>query len=162
MTTDVNASVTLSPLTGEARPLSAWTTTFHLGLVVLDPYSLESSWIMATATRILRDYAPADVRTAFLVTAPADDVRTYMGPLTDEFLVFADPDRSAARALGLTTLPAFVHINQACAVEAAAEGWDPAAWKEVATNLSARLDWSVPEIPAMGDPSPFAGSPLGG
>jgi len=161
VTADVKASVTLAPLTGQARPLSAWTTTFHLALVVLDPYALESSWILGTAARILRDYAPADVRTGLLVTAGADDARTYVGPLADEFMVFADPDRTAARELGLTTLPAFVHINQACVVEAAAEGWDPPAWAEVATNLSARLDWSVPEIPAMGDPSPFAGSPLG-
>lgn len=152
--------MTLTPLSGEARPLSEWTTTFHLALVVLDPYALESSWIIDTAVRILREYSPADVRTAFLVTASVDDARTYLGPLADEFLAFADPDRTATRALGLSTLPAFVHVNLACRVEAAAEGWNPAAWSEVAANLSARLDWTVPEIPAAGDPTPFAGSPL--
>lgn len=155
----MQASATLTPLSGVARPLSEWTTTFHLGLVVLDPYALESSWIIDTAVRILRDYAPADVRCAFLVTASADDARTYLGPFADEFLVFADPDRSAVAALGLASLPAFVHVNLACRVEGVAEGWDPAAWHEVATNLSNRLDWSVPEIPAAGDPSPFAGTP---
>ena len=159
MTTDAPASATLTPLSGEARPLSEWTTTFHLGLVVLDPYALESSWIIDTAVRILRDYAPADVRTAFLVTASAEDARTYLGPFAEEFLVFTDPDRTAVGALGLSTLPAFVHVNLACRVEAAAEGWDPAAWHDVAANLSARLDWSIPEIPAPGDPSAFAGAP---
>ena len=160
MTTDVQPSATLTPLSGEPRPLSEWTTTFHLGLVVLDPYALESSWIIDTAARILREYAPADVRTGFLVTAPIDDVRTYLGPLADEFLVFADADRSAVRALGLEALPAFVHINLAYQIEGSAEGWDPAGWSEVATNLSKRLDWTVPEIPAAGDPSPFAGSSI--
>lgn len=156
----MQASVTLTPLSGEPRPLSEWTTTFHLGLVVLDPYALESSWIIETAARILRDFSPADVRVGFLVTADIDDVRRYMGPLVEEFLVLADPDRSAARAFGLSTLPAFVHVNQANVVEAAAEGWTPSAWAEVAENLSSRLDWTVPEIPAPGDPSPFAGSPI--
>ncbi len=157
MTTDVQASAILTPLSGGARPLSEWTTTFHLGLVVLDPYALESSWIIDTAARILRDFSPADVRVAFLVTASIDEVRTYMGPLVDEFLVFADQGGSAARALGLSSLPAFVHVDQACRVTASAEGWDPAAWSEVAADLAARLDWSVPEIPAAGDPTPFAG-----
>lgn len=161
MTTDAPTSVLLAPLSSEARPLSEWTTTFHLALVVLDPYSLESSWIIDTAARILRDYAPADVRVGFVVTAAIDDVRSYMGPLADEFLVFADPDRAVARAFALGSLPAFVHVNQACEVEAAAEGWDPPAWAEVATNLSKRLDWTVPDIPAAGDPSPFAGAPVG-
>lgn len=158
MTTDVQASVTLTPLSGEPRPLSEWTTNFHLALVVLDPYALESSWIIDTAVRILRDYSPADVRVGFLVTAPIDDVRTYLGPLVDEFLVLADEDRSAVKALGLSSVPAFLHINLASRVETVAEGWDPAAWNEVATNLSARLDWTIPEIPAAGDPSPFAGT----
>ena len=161
MTTDVQASVVLTPLSGEARPLSEWTTNFHLGLVVVDPYALESSWILETATRVLRDFAPADVRVGFVVAAGADDTRRYLGPLADEFLVFTDPDYAAAKAFGLSTLPAIVHVNLACTVEAAAEGWDPAAWSTVATNLATRLDWSVPEIPAAGDPTPFAGATFG-
>jgi len=160
VTTDVQAAVELNPLTGEGRPISEWTTNFHLAIVVLDPYTNESSWILKTALRVLRNYSEADVRIALLVTAPEAEVREYVGPLASEILIFTDPERTAAKAFGLDTLPAFVHINQAHQVESAAQGWNPAEWAAVAANLSARMDWTVPQIPENGDPSPFAGSPL--
>ena len=40
---------------------------FHLAIVVLDPYTYESSWILDTATRVLRNFAAADCR---VVDAP--------------------------------------------------------------------------------------------
>jgi hypothetical protein len=40
------------------------------------------------------------------------------------------------------------------------EGWDPPAWRELTKELSRRMSWSRPHIPAPGDPGPFAGSPL--
>jgi hypothetical protein len=157
--TDVPADVQLTPLKGSTRTIAEWTTTFHLAIVVLDPYTLESSWILETAARILRRYAEADVRIAFLLTCTADEATTFMGHLTEEFLVFADPDRSAVAGFDLETLPAFVHVNQHHQIEVAAEGWDPEAWRAVAENLSDRMDWTVPVIPDTGDPSPFAGTP---
>ncbi len=157
--TDVPADVQLTPLKGSPRTIEEWTTTFHLAIVALDPYTLESSWILDTAARVLRRYAEADVRIAFLVTCSVDEGRQFMGPLTDEFLVFADPERLAVKAMGLEALPAFVHVNQHHQVEALAEGWDPEAWRVVAENLSDRMDWTVPVIPDVGDPSPFLGTP---
>lgn len=162
VTTDVQADVKLTPLSGESRSISEWTTSFHLAIVVLDPFTLESSWIVDTAARLLRKYAEADVRIAFLVTASIDETRTFMGPLATEFLVFADPERTATLAMHLETLPAFVHINQHHQVEAKAEGWVPTEWKAVAENLSNRMDWTTPIIPGVGDPSPFQGTPAAG
>jgi hypothetical protein len=160
--TDVPADLQLTPLKGSPRTIAEWTTTFHLAIVALDPYTLESSWILETATRLLRRYAEADVRVAFLTTCSVDDALTFMGPLTGEFLVFADPDRVAVKAFGLDSLPAFVHVNQHHQVEATAQGWIPEDWKLVAENLSDRMDWTVPVIPGDGDPSPFAGTPVAG
>jgi hypothetical protein len=40
----------------------------------------------------------------------------------------------------------------------AAEGWDPAAWRAVIDSLVALTAWSRPEIPAAGDPAPYAGT----
>ena len=158
VTTDVQAAVELTPLTGEGRPISEWTTNFHLAIVALVPYTNESSWIIDTALRILRSYSEADVRIALLVTAPEAEVRDYVGPLASDILVFVDPEHTAVKAFGLDTLPAFVHINQAHQVEAVAQGWNPTEWAAVAANLSARMDWTVPQIPENGDPSPFAGT----
>ena len=157
--TEVAGDVVLTPLKGEAKSLEQWTTTFHLALVVLDPFTYESSWIIETAVRIFRVFAEADCRVAFLVAGDTDEARQFVGPLAKEFLVFADPDRTVVAALGLETLPAFVHLNQLHQVDTKAEGWDPEAWREVATQLATVMSWRAPQIPVPSDPVPFAGTP---
>jgi hypothetical protein len=150
--------MTLTPLRGEARTLDQWLTTFHLASVVIDPYTVESAWILDTAARVLRSFRGAAVRVNFLITCDADDARAFLGPLADEFLVFLDPARVAVKALGLTRLPAFVFIQEDGSVPAAAEGWDPMAWRAVASTIAEMTAWSKPAIPAPNDPAPFAGS----
>lgn len=156
----VPADVPLTSLQGgDTRPISEWTTTFQLALVVLDPYTHESAWILETAGRILRHYYESDCRTAFLVTADADDARQFLGPWVQETMVFTDPDRAAVRGFGLEALPAFVHVDQSHNIVTKAEGWDPQEWRAVATELARVLSWRRPAIPDVGDPAPFAGSP---
>jgi hypothetical protein len=162
VTTDVPADLVLSPLGREPRTVAEWTTMFHLVVVALDPYTYESSWILPTATRILREYSAADCRVAFLVTADDDDATQFLGPLAQEFLVFTDPDRTAVKSFDLQQLPALVHLNQHNAVEGAAEGWDPDEWRAVTNDLSAVMSWGRPVIPSSGDPTPFAGTPAAG
>jgi hypothetical protein len=159
MATNPPSDLVLTPLGGEARPLQEWLTTFHLASVVLDPYTNESSWILETAARILEGLRGSDARVNFIVTADADDTRTFLGPLVDQFLVFVDPDRTAVKALGLTELPAFVFIRVDGTVPAAAEGWRPAEWRTVADAVAAATAWRPPDIPMAGDPGPFRGSP---
>ncbi len=159
MATDVTGDVLLAPLTGEPRTLAEWTTTFHLALVVLDPFTYESSWIIDTAVRILSVYGEADCRVGFIVTGTADEARQFLGPLVKEYLVFADPSRSVIKAMGLERLPAFVHINQSHELETKAEGWDPEQWRAVAERLATLMSWRRPEIPISSDPVPFDGTP---
>jgi hypothetical protein len=149
----------LAPLGGEARPLEEWLTTFHLATVALDPYTNESSWILPTATRILEGLRGSDARVNFLVTADDDDTRAFLGPLTEQFLVFPDPDRIAVKALGLTELPAFVFVRVDGTVPAAAEGWSAPSWRAVAEAVAEATAWRPPDIPVVGDPGPFRGSP---
>jgi len=156
------AELSLQPLKGSARPLVEWLTTFHLASVVIDPYTVESAWILETAARVLRTFQGADARVNFVVTADADDARAFLGPLADEFLVFTDPDRTVVKALGLAQLPAFVFVREDGVVTASAEGWDPVAWRQVADVIAAATSWSRPVLPAVGDPAPFAGSPAAG
>ena len=162
MISDVSPEVQLESLRGSARSIAEWTTTFHLAVVALDPFTNESSWILETALRVLRRYHAADCRCAFLVTATADEATQFLGPIADEFLVFVDPERAAVKGLGLEALPAFLHVNQHHQVEASAEGWEPDEWRVVAENLSDRMDWTVPVIPDVGDPSAFHGTPAAG
>lgn len=154
-----SADVELSALSGDARPLANWLTTFPLVLVVVDPYTLQSSWILNTARRFLANYRAADCRTAWLCTSGAADAERFLGPLAKEFLTFADPDRLAVKSLGLETLPAVVVIRQDGSLLSWAEGWEPEAWRIVAEELSAQTSWSRPQVPAPGDPVAFPGTP---
>ena len=151
--------ITLTPLAGEAKTLRQWLTTFHLGTVVLDPYTNESSWILETAVRIMRQFSGAAIRVNFLITCEAEDARAFLGPYADEFIVFCDPTRSTVKALGLTELPAFLVIQSDGSIPAAAQGWSAADWKEVAAKIASLTAWSKPTIPAAGDPGTFRGTP---
>jgi hypothetical protein len=162
VTAEAPPELELAPLGGEPRPLTEWVTNFHLVLVVLDPYTNESAWLLETGGRVLRTFAQADCRVAFLVTAKADDARRFLGPWATEILTFADPDRDLVRALELATLPAFVHIRTDLSVASKAEGWDPLEWRAAATDLGREMSWTPPNIPAPGDPGPFPGSPATG
>ena len=151
--------LTLTPITGDGKTLSQWLTTFHLASVVLDPFMNESSWILETAVRILRQFSGAAVRINFIITCDASDARAFLGPYADEFLVFCDPDRVAVKALGLSELPAFALIKSDGSVPIAAQGWTSADWKEVAAAVADITSWSRPTIPAPGDPGSFRGTP---
>jgi hypothetical protein len=159
VTLEVPADLTLAPLEGEPRTVAEWTTTFHLVVVALDPYTYESAWILDRAGKILRVFAEADCRVSFMATCSASEAREFLGPWAKEFLTFVDPDRTAVRAFGVERLPAFVHINMDHVVEGKAEGWQPDDWREVADHLAEVMSWSKPTIPQPGDPVPYEGTP---
>lgn len=156
--TDISPEVPLTRLGGETLPLSKWATTFHFAMVVLDPYTHESAWILPTAGRILREFVPSDCRTTFLVTCDDAGARQFLGPWVDEMLVLTDPERTAVKGMGLERLPAFVHINQAQQIVAGAQGWNPTEWKSVADSLATSMSWQSPVIPQPGDPTPYEGT----
>lgn len=162
MATKLPDDLQLAPLDGDARGLSEWLTTFHLASVVLDPYTNESAWILKSAVRILEELRGSHARVNFIVTGTDDDALAFLGPLTQRFLVFCDPDRTVVSAMGLQELPAFVFTRVDREVVAVAEGWDSAEWHAVAEAIATTTKWNVPTIPAPGDPGPFAGTPAAG
>jgi len=158
----MSGDLELTPIEGDAKNLSSWVSMFHLAAVVVDPYTYESSWILDSAARILDLYGPADCRTAFVVTAPTEETRTYVGPLAERYLILSDPGRKLVEALDVDTLPAFAVISNGLVLEGVAEGWNPPEWKTVAGRLSELLDWTEPLIPGPGDPAPYLGAPAAG
>ncbi len=149
----------LTSLAGESRPLEEWLTTFHLASVVLDPYTNESAWILRTAARILDAFRGSDARVNFVLTCSRSEAKEFLGPLTDDFLVFCDPDRVFVKQLGLGALPAFVFVRTDGTVPASAEGWKAAEWRGVADAIAASCAWTRPNLPIAGDPGPFHGTP---
>lgn len=162
MATDPPADLTLAPINGEPQTIAHWVTTFQLAAVVVDPFTNESSWILDAAGRILHHFREADCRAAFIVTGTPDEARQFLGPWAESVLTFADPDRAVVKAFGLNELPAFLQVRGDLHVPAAAEGWDPQQWREVADSLAKDMSWSVPLIPEVDDPSPYAGSAAAG
>ena len=162
MATKLPDDLQLVPLGGEARVLGDWLTTFHLASVVLDPFTNESAWVLKSAVRILEEFRGSDARVNFVVTASDAEAKAFLGPLTERFLVFCDPDRAVVSAMGLEQLPAFVFIRVDREVVAAAQGWNGAEWRTVAETIAATTKWNVPVIPAPGDPGAFAGTPAAG
>ena len=162
MAGNVALDITLTTITGESRPLEEWVTTFHLASVVLDPYTNESSWVLKSAARILDAFRGADVRVNFVVACSAAEAKQFLGKFADEFLVFCDPDRTFVRGLGVATLPAFVFVRGDGSLQAAAEGWNPAEWRQVAKVIADNTSWIAPTIPVAADPSPFHGTPAAG
>ena len=159
MATDPPADLELKPLNGDAQTIQGWLTMFHLVVVVLDPFTYESAWLLKTVARILRIYDQADCRVALLVTATPDEARMFLGPYADEFLTFADADRTAVKAMELERLPALVHIRQDLSIAGVSEGWNPEEWRAITAELSRAMRWTRPVIPAAGDPAAYEGTP---
>lgn len=159
MAVDPPADLPITTVDGEERPLREWLTNFHLALVCIDPYTVESSVILDTARRVMRVFSGAAARMCWLVTADAPDTRRFLGPLATEFFTLIDPQRDVVKALGLERLPAFVIVRADATVLAAAEGWHPAEWKAVCGRLAELTAWTRPDLPHPKDPRPFAGSP---
>lgn len=160
MAADPPPDLVLASINGRARTVREWLTTFHLLLVAVDPGSTRSTWIVPTAARVLSDYSDADCRVAWLVAGDTADARRFLGRWATDILTFADPELTAIKGFGLATLPAIVHLGMDGAVHNAVEGWDPMAWRGLATELSRIVSWSRPMLPAPSDPGPFVGSPL--
>ncbi len=159
--TTAPGEVELDSIQGASYPIRDWLTSYPLVMVALDPYTHESAWLLETAGQFLRHYKPADVRVAWLVAADDDGCRQFLGPWSEEFLTFADPDRQAIAGLGIERLPSLVHVRNDLALRVAG-GWDPDLWRGVAEQLSVELSWSRPMIPAPGDPTPYPGTPAAG
>lgn len=145
-------------LDGTSRTVGQLLVHFHLLLVVLDPYTNESSWILPTAARVIQTFEQADCRVAILIAADAGDAKQFLGPMASEVMTYVDPDRAAIKAFGLERLPALVHVDLGGHVVNAAEGWQPADWRRVCDALARAMSWSSPAFPAAKDPGPFQGS----
>ena len=159
MASDPPGDLVLTPVDGQGRTVQQWLTNFHLLLIALDPYTNESAWILPTAGRIIHTFEQADCRVALVVAADDRDCRRFLGPMLDEVLTFADPDRAAVKGFGFERLPALVHLAMDGTIVNSAEGWQPLQWRKVTDQLGRQMRWSAPMIPTLKDPGPFEGSP---
>ena len=159
MARNPDPSIKLTSSKGVTRTLDDWSTMFHLCLVVLPPRP-EAVRYVPIAQRIFAVLGDADCRTAFCVVGNEYIARGVVGDAEDSVLSFCDPDAAFVQSLGLTHLPALVHLNQNTTVGDVAEGWDPKAWQRVVHELARAMAWSEPTVAGAGDPPPTTGWPL--
>jgi hypothetical protein len=152
-------SIKLTSSKGVTRTLDDWSTMFHLCLVVLPPRPEAARWV-PIARRIFAVLGDADCRTAYCVVGNEFIAKGVLGDAEDEALTLCDPDGELVKSLGITHLPALVHLRQDTSLSAAAEGWDPAEWQRVAKELGKAMSWSHPEVSGPGDPPPTKGWPV--
>jgi hypothetical protein len=150
----------LASTKGVTRTLDDWSTMFHLCLVILPPRP-EAAVFIPVAERIFKLFGDSDCRTAFCVVGNEFIAKGVLGEAADRYLSFVDEGGELAKSLGLRRLPAFVHLRQDTSLGAAAEGWNPAEWQQVAKELAKAMAWSVPTVAGPYDPLPTAGWPLG-
>jgi len=141
----------LTTIKGVTRTLDDWTTTFQLALVAL-PGRPEASQYLPIGRRIIDVFGGSDCRPAFLVYGNERNTRRVLGGWADQYMTFLDTDGSAVRGLGISRLPAFVHVRLDTTVASLVDGWDPDAWGDAVELLAKEMSWSKPLIPAPGDP----------
>ena len=156
MARNPDPNLKLASTKGVTRTLDDWSTMFHLCLVILPPRP-EASVFIPIAERVFKVLGDADCRTAFCVVGNEFIARGVLGEAEDRYLSFVDNGGELVASLGLTRLPAFVHLRQDTTLGAAAEGWDPVEWQRVAKELAKAMAWSVPSVAAPGDPPPTQG-----
>jgi hypothetical protein len=156
MAKNPDPNLKLTSTKGVTRTLDDWSTMFHLCLVILPPRP-EAAAFIPIAKRIFQVFGDADCRTAFCVVGNEFIARGVLGDAENEYLSFIDPDGAFVESLGLSYLPAFVHLRQNTTLVAAAEGWDPSAWQQVAKEVGKAMAWSVPTVAGPGDPRPTRG-----
>ncbi len=149
-------TVKLTSSKGVIRTLDDWTTLFHLCLVVLPPRP-EAARFIPVARRIFSVLGDSDCRTAYCVMGNEFIAKGVLGDAEQEALTLCDPDGELVKSLGLTHLPAIVHLRQDTSLVAGAEGWDPAAWQDVVKGIAEAMSWTHPELGVRGDPPPTAG-----
>ena len=159
MAKNPDPNLKLASTKGVSRTLDDWSTMFHLCLVILPPRPEASAYI-PIAERIFKVLGDADCRTALCVVGNEFIASSVLGEAESRYLSFIDPDAELVTSLGLTHLPAFVHLRQNTTLVAAAEGWDPAAWQAVAKEVGKSMAWSVPTVAGAGDPPPTPGWPV--
>ncbi len=159
MAKNPDPNVKLTSSKGVTRTLDDWSTMFHLCLVILPPRP-EAARFLPIARRIFAQFGDADCRTAYVVAGNEFIARGVLGEAQHEALTLCDPDEEFITSLGLTHLPAFVHLRQDTSVVAAAEGWDPKTWQGVADEVAKAMRWRPFELAKPEDPPPTPGWPV--
>ena len=160
MAKNPDPNLKLTSTKGVTRTLDDWSTMFHLCLVILPPRP-EAAVFIPIAKRIFQVFGDADCRTAFCVAGNEFIARGVLGRRRRTTTSASSiPTREFVASLGLTHLPAFVHLRQDTTLVAAAEGWDPHEWQQVAKEVAKSMAWSVPTVAGAGDPPPTPGWPV--
>lgn len=156
MANNPDPGLELSTTKGSTRTLDDWATMFHLCLVIL-PDRPEAIRFLEPVKRIFAQFGDADCRTAIVIPSTAPVATRILGEYENESLVFIDPEKALVKSLGLSHLPALIHLRQDTTLVDSAVGWDPDEWQRVADRLAQSMKWTAPALSTVRYPPATAG-----
>ncbi|MBM3674464.1 MAG: hypothetical protein FJW88_05830 [Actinobacteria bacterium] len=161
MAKNPDPTLELTTIAGLQRTIDDWSTTFHLCLVILPDRPEAAAWIPVAQT-IFDVLGDSDARCGYVVTGSRLIAERILDGEEARALTFVDPDAALPKTLGLTRLPALVHLRQDTSVGEVAEGWDPFEWQRVAKSVAEAMAWSTPDLTPPGGlgPRPTEGWPV--
>jgi hypothetical protein len=145
MTSTTNPTLQITSLNGISHSLDDLTTMFTQVWVVLPPRA-EAKEFEKIINSIFKTYGDSDARCAILIPGDIRSARLVEGSIDINAQYFTDEDFKICDALGITSLPALIHIRQDTSVANIANGFDINAWNNTCKEISKALRWTTPNF----------------
>ena len=145
MTTTPNPTLEISSINGKSHSLDDLTTMFTQVWVVL-PARGEAKDYEKVAKSIFKTFGDSDARCAILIPGDPRSAELVKETLDLNVQYFTDPDFKVCDALGVTSLPALVHIRQDTSVANIANGFDVEQLNATCKNIAKALRWTTPSF----------------
>ena len=145
MASTTNPTLQITSLNGISHTLDDLTTMFTGVWVVLPPRG-EAKEYENVIQQIFKTYGDSDARCAILIPGDIRSANLVKDSLDINVQYFSDVDFKVCDALGVTSLPALVHVRQDTSVANIVNGFDIEEWNNVCKNISTKLRWTKPNF----------------
>ena len=145
MTTSPNPTLEITAINGNTRSLDDLTTMFTQVWIVLPPRG-EAKDFEAVVNKVFKTFGDSDARCAVLVPGDERSAKLVQDSIDVNAQFFLDTDFKVCDALGVTALPALVHIRQDTSVANIANGFDADEWNATCKKIATALRWTSPSF----------------
>ncbi len=145
MTSTTNPTLEITSLNGTTRTLDDLTTMFTQVWIAL-PARGEAKEYEGVISSIFKTFGDSDARCAILIPGDIRGAELVKESMNINFQYFVDPDFEVCKALGITSLPAIVHVRQDTSVANIVNGFDVNKWHEVSKKIGKVLRWTTPSF----------------
>lgn len=145
MTTKTNPNLEIRSMNGNTHSLDDLTTMFAQLWIIL-PSRAEAKDFEDIANEIFKTFGDSDARCAILIPGDERGAKLVKESMDVHAQYFLDIDFKVCDALGVSALPALVHIRQDTSVANIANGFDLEEWNKVCKKIADALRWTTPNF----------------